>query len=204
MAKSTINSELPSFEIKNGSLSSLVNEPFSLRKDNFNILVDESGSLTKEDVQNKSGSSIALLKEEFVFSSGGQSQAYPYSMAEGMEINNKTASNALNKVQSLYFILLPVLSLMVYLSAAAILFFQTLFIALVGLFLANTLKRKLQYRHLWRLTAYSLTLATFFFTVMGLLHTPVIYKSFINWFVTLTILYLALREIPVPKQKPRA
>ncbi|PLT30996.1 DUF1189 domain-containing protein [Peribacillus deserti] len=204
IAKSTINSELPAFEIKNGTLSSSVDKPFSLRKDDFNIFLDETGTLSKEEVQSKAGSSIALLKEEFVFSARGQSQSYPYSMAQRMDINNQTALNVLDKIQSLYFILLPVLSLMIYLSSAAILFFQTTIIALVGLFLAQTMKRKLQYRHLWRLTAYSITLATFFFAIMGLLQTQVMYRSFINWFVTLTILYLAIREVPTPKQKPRA
>ncbi|WP_026692885.1 DUF1189 domain-containing protein [Peribacillus kribbensis] len=202
-AKSTMNKDLPDFEIKDGVLTTKSSVPFLMKKDGFNIYLDSSGAVTEREVTNRGGSAIALLKDKMVFTAGGNTGSYEYSMARGMHITNKTALDALNKIQSLYFIILPALSLTIYCTAAASLFFQATIIALVGLFLASRMERRLQYRHLWRLTAYSLTLATVFFTIMGFLQTNVVYKPFINWLVTLIILYLSIKEVPLPKQKPR-
>ncbi|WP_409289301.1 DUF1189 domain-containing protein [Peribacillus sp. SCS-37] len=199
-----LKTELPPFEIKDGTLKTSKDEPYTTEKGSFTFIMDDTGSIKAEDIEAKSEGTIALLEKEFVFTGGGRSQSYPYSMAGGVTIDNDSAAGTLQSVQKLSFILLPVLSLVVYLASSAVLFFEVTLIAVAGLLAARLLKRKLQYRHLFRLTGYSITLITVFFTIMDSFMAFMYYRSALIWGVTLVILYLSIREIPAPKQKPRA
>ena len=73
-------------------------------------------------------------------------------------------------------------------------------LALIGLAIKNLTGRKLTYRQLWRMAAYSETLPTVFFTIMAALKTYVPNSFIINWFVIIIVLYLAINETPKPKK----
>jgi chromate transport protein ChrA len=79
-------------------------------------------------------------------------------------------------------------------------FIEISILAMIGLLFKNGLSRNVNYRHLWILSVYSVTITTIFFTVMDALQTTVPLDFYINWIVNMFILYLAIKEIPSNKK----
>lgn len=187
----TVSEDLPDFEIKNGTLTTITNEPFVVKKNGYQIFVDGTGALTPKDVSAKTDEAVALLKSELVFVSNGNAQSSPYSLLEG---NNEDLFKWINSVESVLPIILPLLLFILYLFTAAGSFLKVTILAAFGTIFRSTMGRSLAYRHLWRIAAYSITLSTIFFTIMEAFQAVVPFASFISWFVSLIILHLSIKE----------
>ncbi|MBS4215640.1 DUF1189 domain-containing protein [Neobacillus rhizophilus] len=198
-AKTLLEEEAPDFTIKNGQLEADTKVPVTIKKDDFTIILDPTGAVSSQDAADQ-GNSFALLKDEFVITAGGQSDTYPYSMMEGLKLSKKDLVDFVNSISGLKGIIIPIVSLFIYLFSSAASFIEVSVLALIGLVLKNLAGRKLTYRHLWRMAAYSETLPTLFFTIMAALKTAVPNSFWINWFVVIIVLYLAINEIPKPKK----
>ncbi|MEH7109992.1 DUF1189 domain-containing protein [Bacillus sp. JJ1764] len=198
-ARSFVNDETPNFSIKNGVLSAKTNVPITIRKEDFTFFLDPTGAVDEADVAGE-GNSFALLKDQFVVSAGGQSETYPYSMMEGLDITKKDLIDLIDSVDGVKGIIIPVISIFIYLFSSAASFIEVSVLALVGLLVKNLLGRNLTYRHLWRIAAYSETLPTLFFTIMAALKTTVPNSFMINWLVIIIVLLLAIKEVPAPKR----
>ena len=193
-----ITHDLPSFSIHNGSLYSEEKKPLIIKKNELTVLFDSTGSIQENDVQ-KSGTAIALLKSKFVFKSDGKTQEMDYSTLENQNLTNADIQRFLNSLQGVMWVGIPVLFIFYYLMVAAGGFIKISIFALFGLLLALRLGKKVNYRQSWRLTAYSITLPTMFFTIMAGLKTTVPGGILIDWIITLILLLLSIREIPSPK-----
>lgn len=198
-AKSFIHDEAPDFSITNGQLSAKTDVPITINNEGFTFFLDPTGTVTPEDVADE-GNAFGLLKDEFVIAAGGQNDTYPYSMLEGLNINKNQLLDLIDSISGLKGIIIPVVSIFIYLFSSAASFIEVSVLALIGLALKNIAGRKLTYRHLWRMAAYSETLPTLFFTIMAALKTAVPNTFFINWFVVIIVLLLAIKEIPRPKK----
>ncbi|MGG1677428.1 DUF1189 domain-containing protein [Neobacillus sp. NRS-1170] len=196
-ARSIIKDEFPAFSINNGQLSAQTKVPVTINKEDFTVILDPTGTIEAADVEEE-GNAFALLKDEFVFSSAGQSESYQYTMLKKMTKDDLL--NFIDTIRGLKGIIIPVLSVFMYLFSSAASFIEVSILALIGLALKNLAGRKLTYRHLWRMAAYSETLPTLFFTVMAAIKTTVPNSFFINWFVAIIVLFLAINEIPKPKK----
>ncbi|AZU63345.1 DUF1189 domain-containing protein [Neobacillus mesonae] len=198
-AKAFIKDEAPDFTIKDGQLSADTKVPVIINNDGFTFFLDPTGTISPEHVADE-GNAFGLLKDEFVLSAGGQSDSYAYSMMEGLNINKDELLKLIDSISGLKGIIIPVISIFIYLFTSASSFIEVSILALIGLALKNIAGRKLTYRHLWRMAAYSETLPTLFFTIMAALKTTVPNTFFINWFVAVIVLLLAIKEIPRPKK----
>ncbi|HEY2422040.1 MAG TPA: DUF1189 domain-containing protein [Neobacillus sp.] len=198
-ARTVINNELPSFSIKNGQLSAATNVPIKINKDNFTIILDPTGAISESDVTDE-GNAFALLKNKFVFATGGRTDTSPYSMMQGIDITKKSMLNFIETIDGVKGIIIPVISIFLYLFSSASNFIEISVLALIGLAIKNLAGRKLNYRQLWRMAVYSETLPTIFFTIMAAIKTTVPNSFLINWFVAIIVLYLAINEIPKPKK----
>jgi hypothetical protein len=198
-AKTIIKDELPDFSINNGQLSAETNVPLTIDRNNFSIILDPTGTVSATDVQDE-GNAFALLKDEFVLASAGNYNSYPYSMVEGLEITKVNLLKFIDTIDGSKGIIIPLVSMVIFLLSSAASFIEVSVLALIGLALKDLFGRKLTYRQLWRMAAYSETLPTIFFTVMAAVKTPVPNSFFINWFVVLIVLSLAIKEIPKPKK----
>ncbi|PLR76971.1 DUF1189 domain-containing protein [Bacillus sp. V3-13] len=199
IARESIQEDVPDFTIKNGQLSSEENRPVTISKDGFTIIVDPTGSVSEKDLRAEDNA-VALLQNEFVLAAGGETQVHQYSML-GLDLTKNDVAELITNLDSMMGILIPVLIFVIYLFSSAMKFIEISILALFGLMLKNLAGRNLQYRHLWRMAAYSVTLPTIFFAIMGALKTPVPGGFLINWFASLLILYLAIKEIPKPAAK---
>ncbi|WP_026572441.1 DUF1189 domain-containing protein [Bacillus sp. UNC438CL73TsuS30] len=198
-ARTVIKDEIPSFEIKNGKLNADTKVPITINKNQFSIMLDPTGAVSEKDVADEENA-FALLKDEFVLASGGEVQTYPYSMLQGLHVTQNDLMDFIQALDDMKTIIIPIAALLIYLFSSAASFIEVSVLAFIGLALKNLLGRKLNYRHLWRMAAYSETLPTIFFTIMATLKTSVPNSFLINWFVIIIVLYLAINETPKPKK----
>jgi hypothetical protein len=196
----TVKNDLPPFSISNGVLTSESAEPVTIEKENFTIVLDSTGDYQEPDLVEE-GNAVALLENEFAVVTAGQVQSYSYSMFDGLNADNEDIADFLTSLDSLKGIILSVFIVILYLFSAGMTFIKVSIFALLGLLLANTLNRNLPYRQSWRITAYSITLSTVFFTIMEMLNTFIPGSLFLDWIVIGLILYLSIKEIPQKKAK---
>ena len=196
--KSVINEDIPSFTIENGTLSAETDVPITIDKGDFSIIVDPTGAVTKDDVEDE-GNAFALLKDEIAVAGGGRIDSYAYSMLEGLTLTKENFIEIIDKVDGLKGIIIPVMSLFIFLFSSAASFIEVSILAWIGLALKSLAGRSISYRHLWRMAAYSVTLPTVFFTIMAAINTSVPNSFIINWFVEIIILFLAIKEITKEK-----
>lgn len=202
-ARTVLNEQLPDFTIKGGQLTADTKVPITVDQDHFTIILDPTGTITTEKLTN-TDNSFALLKNEFVLVAGGQTETYAYSMFQGMKLTKLNLLDFLDTLNGIKWIIIPLVSLFIYLFSAASNFIEISILALFGLALKNFAGRRLNYRQLWRMAAYSETLPTLFFTIMAALKTAVPSSFLINWFVAIIVLFLAIKEIPKPKKADEA
>lgn len=198
--QNSIKNELPAFQISEGTLQSEEKAPIILKKDSLTIIFDSTGTANVKDLA-KSKDTIAILQNEAVFIANGQSQSLPYSMFSDVTFTNEDLLSLLSSIDSSLVIIIPIMIIIIYILTAGLNFIQISILAVLGLILKKLLMRNIQYRHLWRIAAYSITLPTIFFTIMEGLKTTVPNGAIINWFVAYIVLYLAIKEVPLPKKR---
>lgn len=198
-ARSIIKDELPAFTINNGQLSAKTSIPITINKKNFTIILDPTGAVSSQDLE-KTDNALGLLQNEFVLVAGGQTDTYAYSMLKGLKLTNHNLLNFLNMLNSAKIIIIPVIFFFIYLFSSIASFIEVSILAFLGFALAGIARKELHYRQLWKIAAYCETLPTVFFTIMSALKTAVPDTFFINWFVLIIVLYLAIKEIPNSKK----
>lgn len=202
--KDAIDHQLPYFEIKDGKLVTDNRKTIIHESEHFKVFFDGSGKMTARMVEAQSANAFALLDSEMVIVSDGHMQTQPYTLFEGFSIDQKQIAGFLDSMGGFFVIILALFGLISYVFAAGIKFIEISIIAYFGKLMASTYNPKLEYRHFWRITAYCTTLPTLFFTIMAFLRTNVIGGMFVSWAVTLTMVYLVIKEIPRPKKKQQS
>ena len=198
--KETVQKELPPFTIENGELFSEETVPLTINKSDFTFVFDSTGTINQAEID-RANDTIFILKNELVYSASGVSQSMPYSMFGDVTITKDDLSSMLTSVDSILPITIPIVSLIVFLFSSLMKFIEISILALFGLALKNILNKKSSYGQLWRMSAYSVTLPTLFFTIMDALKTVVPNGFFIHWLVALIMLLLSLKEIPSEKNQ---
>lgn len=198
-----LKSDIPKFEIKGGTLTSDTDAPLLIEKEDFTIQFDSTGTLTSSDLTNSSDVTVGLLKDKAVLKVNGQTQELEYSMVPGFSLTNNSASEYIENARASLYLAIALVILVMFLMTAALQFLEVTLLAYFGGLFASILGRRTNFGQQWRLAAYSFTLAVVFFTFMGFIQVPVIGDFYVKWFISLTMLYLAMKELPVPK-KPKA
>lgn len=197
----TIHNDLPPFTIENGELVSEETAPITINKNDLTIMFDSTGAVTSEEARNTTNS-VFILKNELIYTIAGQSQSMPYSVLTNMTITKDDLIELTSSMDSLLPIFLSIMGVVVYLFSTAGKLIGVSFLALIGLFMNNILRKDLKYGELWRLSAYSVTLPTIFFMIMEALRTIVPSGFFIYWFVAIIMLVLVMKEIFSSEETP--
>ncbi|TXC92419.1 DUF1189 domain-containing protein [Metabacillus litoralis] len=194
----TLRNDLPSFSIEEGKLSADTDAPVEIRKDNFIIILDDTGAFGVDELEAKQNA-IGILDDRFVFAANGQAQTYEYNLMN-MTLTSEDLIEVSSQFNDLLPIIISILFVIMYLFGAFVKFLEITFLALFGLVFKNSLNRKLNFKQIWVLAAYSITLATIFFVIMDSLRVSVPNGFIINWFVHVIVLYLVFKEIPQSKK----
>ncbi|MCL6616661.1 MAG: DUF1189 domain-containing protein [Anoxybacillus ayderensis] len=193
--KTLLENEIPSFNIENGKLASSATQPITINEHGLTIVFDSTGKVTKEEVE-RATNAIGLLKHEAIIVTNGQTQTYNYAMFSNMTLTDADVRSFLGTVQSLLPVFIPLLFVFIYVFISASKFIGVSVLAFIGLILRSTLDKNISYRHTWIMSAYAITLSTVFFAVMETVQAAVPYAPFVHWFVSITVLFLAIKEIP--------
>ena len=194
----TVEKDFPSFTIENGELNSDETAPMTINKGNLTFIFDSTGTITKQAV-NGSDNTIAFLKNEWVYATAGQSQSMPYTLMGISTLTDENMIEILSAMESMLPVMIPLIDLIIYLLSSAMKFIEVSVLAFFGLMLQRMVDKTMQYRHLWRLSAYAVTLPTIFFTIMEALKTIVPGGFLIHWFVAVIMLMLTLKELNTAK-----
>lgn len=190
----TVQRDIPPFKIEHGELIMEGNAPVTINNGDLTIIFDSTGTLNQADVS-QSTNTIFFLKNELSYTITGQTQSFPYSLLGDTGITNEDLISMINMLNSILPIMIPITVTVIYLISTAIKFIEITALALFGLALKNLAGKNIQYNHLFRLSAYSITLPTIFFTIMDSLQTIVPSGFFIHWFVAIIMLMLSIKEI---------
>ena len=199
----TLKTDIPPFEIKDGTLYSDAETPQRIDKDDFTIQFDSTGTLNASDLNNSSDVTVGLLKNKAVLVVNGQAQELEYSLIPGLNLNNESASEYIENAKASLYLVIALVILVMYVMTAALQFLEVTLLAYFGGLFAAILGRRINFGQQWRLAAYSFTLSVVFFTFMEFIQVPVVGDFYVKWFISLMMLYMAIKELPVPK-KPKA
>lgn len=199
-AKQTIKTDLPSFTIEEGVLHSDIKTPMTIKNGDFTLIFDPTGTVDPEELTSM-GANFAMLQKEMVLAAGGETNSIPYTLFSGESMTKDDIISLVDTADSSLPVLMGLLFVVVYVFSSGMKFIEVSLLALFGLLLKNLAGRKLQYRHQWRMAAYSTTLPTIFFAIMSLLKTTVPFSFSVNWFVASMMLLLAIKEIPAKESQ---
>lgn len=198
-ASAILKDEVPAFEIDNGELTSELQEPVIKENPEFTFVFDSTGELTSSDVE-QYNDAFALLKEEVVLITQNDLQAIPYSDLTGFTISKDKLIQYTEKIDVLLYIIIPIIFVIMYIFQTGLKFIGISFLALIGLILNNVMKRNENYKKLWVMSAYAVTIPTIFFAITDAIGIVIPFSFLLYWITASTILYLILKEVPQPKQ----
>ncbi len=199
MAIDKIATDLPEFTLNNSELTSELDSPLITENYGFTFIFDTTGELTAEDVFTYTNA-IGLLKNEAVFVSETERQRLPYSTFGNLTINKEMLIKSTEQFKTIILILLPIAFIFMYLLQTSFKLIGISFLALIGLIIANQLKRSLPYSAFWILSAYAVTIPTLFFAITDALKIHIPFAIFLYWMTASIVLYLIIVEIPKSKQ----
>lgn len=195
-----IATEIPDFKLANGTLTSEIETPIVNESPEFTFIFDTTGQLTASDVK-KYKNAFGLLEKEVVLISESQPQQIPYSSLGNLSITKKDVLRFTNSMDTIVLVLVPIILIFLYLFTTFLKFIGISFLALIGIILSKQTERKLQYRQLWMLSAYAVTIPTIFFAIIDALKIYIPYSFLLYWITATIVLYLIIKEIPKPKSQ---
>jgi hypothetical protein len=193
-----VETTLPEFTIENGKLVSPINEPQLYVFNNTYVLFDPTGEWSAENLEDYA-QSIGFFSNEFAYHSTTYTQGLPYEMVNDLSLSKEKVSEYIDTLSGILPIIISLIIVASYVFSAGIKFIEISIYALFGLTISRLLAKQVPYRRLWVLSAYSITLAVTFLTIMSIAKISVVSSYFVYWFVSLTMLSLSLREIPGKK-----
>ncbi|PEJ29455.1 DUF1189 domain-containing protein [Bacillus pseudomycoides] len=192
----SIEKDLPDFKIENGELHADVKAPIIKEDGNFVFVFDPNATDTTA-YANKQG--VFVLKDKVVSINNNQTQSQSYGDFGNGTFEKKDIKDIISAIDSIYPILMLVVGIVIYLFQLFISFLGVTILAFIGSAMGG--QRKLSYKQVWTLTAYSYTIPTIFFMIMDLLKINVPWSFLLYTAIILIVLYLTIKEIPKPKEK---
>ncbi|MGC4376019.1 DUF1189 domain-containing protein [Fictibacillus sp. Mic-4] len=193
--KQSLETDIPSFQLSNGHLTSNEKKPYIQTEDDQTIILDTTGTISMSDINNYSNV-IALLPNELVVKAGGNVSKMPYSVLGTIEVTKNDVLKFSKDLSDLLPIIIMISMVILYIFTTASKFIGVTVLAVIGLFIQNAVNRKLSFRHLWRLSAYSVTLPTVFFALMDAFRIFVPFSFIIYWAVAIIMIWLVIKEVP--------
>ena len=195
----TMKEDVPSFTIKDKTLyTDNQQEPTIIEKPDLTIILDSSGTYDHTKITSY-GNTVALLKNEFVIVTFGQTQRFEYSSLGNITLTNEEIIDFIQTTDSLAYVFMIILIVIYILFMLIYKVLQTLVLAMFGNFFSKIFGRALTYAQCWKITVYSTTIPVIFFAIMDSLQTVVPSGYLLNWFTSLFLVCLVIKEIQPEK-----
>lgn len=195
----TMEEEVPSFTISDNTLNAKnQDEPTIIEKPDLTIILDASGTYDHTKISTY-GNTVALLKNEFVIVTAGQAQSFEYSSFGNITLTKEELIDFIQTMDSLAYVFIIILVVIYILFMLIYKVLQTIVLAMFGNFFSKIFGRALTYAQCWKITVYSTTIPVIFFTIMDCLQTIVPSGYLLNWFISLFLVCLAIKEVKPEK-----
>ncbi|PYZ98642.1 hypothetical protein CR205_08715 [Alteribacter lacisalsi] len=197
-----LTDDIPYFEIQDGSLqSNEIDEPYINEEDGRTLIIDPNGEMTEQDVIHYEDA-LALLQEDAVLITGGVPQESINYNDFGFNITKDDAQDLVEAVSGLLPVIIGLIVVLMYLFYTASKFIGVTFLALIGLIFRKTAGLpNLTYKHLWVLSAFTVTLPTMIIALFNALPVAIPFQFAIYWTIAIVLLFQVLRHIPKPKKE---
>ncbi|WP_261129486.1 DUF1189 domain-containing protein [Bacillus sp. Marseille-Q3570] len=196
--ESALEEDIPSFQFQDGQLTSDISEPIIRQDGKQTFIFDTTGETTRDDLDQYSDV-VAILDDRLIVVSAGQADSFDYAMMQDVSFQKSDIVNFLDSANTLLPLIISVIILVSYIFMTALKFIGITVLALIGLILKNTMKRKLSYGQLWILSAYTVTLPTIFFAITEALNIVIPGQFLLYWVVAIFFLSQVIKFVPLPK-----
>lgn len=117
----------------------------------------------------------------------------------GISIQQANMEGLLEYFQEIQWLLYPFSFIFLFVLNTLLIFVRISIFAYVGVIILSLLKRKGEYRHLWRSTLFASTIPMLISVVVAFFNTSTGYIQFFIYFVTFVYLFLACKYYPIKR-----
>lgn len=194
----TLATQVPEFEFKNGILYSDQTTPYIDQQNDFVFIMDSTGEITPSDLTDyKVG--FALLQREAVFVDNEIMDTYSYRDFGNINLTKEQISEMINNIDELLPVLIPIFLFLMYLLFLAMKFIGITVLSVFGIILRNRAGVKLNFKQLWTLSVYAVTLPTVLFALLDSLNIIIPFSFGLYWIIAIAMLHLVIKQIPKPR-----
>ncbi|WP_147802909.1 DUF1189 domain-containing protein [Alkalicoccus halolimnae] len=190
--------EIPEFEINNGVLESELEEPYINDEEDMTLVFDSTGEVSPGDLDGY-GNVIALLDREVIFVTGGESNRITYQDA-GLDVTKDEIDSFYTTLDDLSALIVIIVLAGFYLFNTALKFIGIFVLSVIGILLKRKTADHLRYRHLWVLSAFTVTMPTILFSYLEGFGLIIPFSFILYWIIAIVMMNLVLRNVPKPKQ----
>lgn len=167
--------KVPNFEFKNGELQIEGKMPVILKGEGTTVIIDTSDS-PNESILDNYDNALLILKNKMIQKNYANTQATSFSSLMGFSMDK-------NSVKMLIPLLRWIIALIMIFGVPFFIigkFLSALFISLIGLMVNSMTKARLQYRDIYRISLYSMTLPLVLCTLLDVMNVmpPIAFFTF--------------------------
>lgn len=193
-----LSTNIPNFELKNGRLEVEQSEAFLYKDDKLVVIIDTTGEISNEEWEQYDFGFIFLEKQAIVIENGIQ-QSYRYSELGDVHLAKSQIIDLITSIRTLLPIFIPILLLFLYLFVTAMKFIGITFLGAIGIIIKNKKQVRLNYKQLWTLSAYAVTLPTAIFNILDTANIVIPFSFVLYWLIAIAMLYSIINHVPKPK-----
>ncbi|MDV2884024.1 DUF1189 domain-containing protein [Alkalihalophilus pseudofirmus] len=196
----SLENDMPAFSLRDGELQAEVDEPYvneSLSEGVF--VLDPNNQLTTQDLE-QLGEGIIFQQNEALLFRYGSTHSVNYSLIGLQEVSDTELNERLTDIKGFLPFLLAIISLLMYSGVLGLAFLGITILAFVALLFRGT-RKNIQYRHMWLITAYAMTLPVILFAWADVFIGGI--PGYLLVLAVVCMIVYALSAIPKPKQKTK-
>ncbi|QDI89816.1 DUF1189 domain-containing protein [Salicibibacter halophilus] len=190
--------DIPDYEVESGTLAVEHEQmPFTTHIDDTLVLLDDSGQVHPSDLDGEANVTALLEDRAFMVADGDVEQleygAFSFTKAELQE-----ATGSFLELLPAFIALILIL---LYLFASGMKFIGVFVISGIGLLLKKFYPARLQYRHMWVMSAYIATLPSIVGAFLDVAGRNGDFSFWVYWLLVIGISILVFRTLPKPKSR---
>lgn len=193
--------DAPEFQFKDGTLVTESNEVFHQTDDDFVLIIDPNNSVDIDEAKDYP-IGVIFYENEAVIIESGIATTYSYGQLGNFSLNKTDCIKLLENINALLVIFIPLLLIFLYLLATGLKFIGITVLAAIGILIRNKAEVRLNYKQLWVLATYAVTLPTTVFNLLETFSIIIPLGFLLYWGIAIVMLYLVINNIPKPKTRP--
>ncbi|SDI32991.1 DUF1189 domain-containing protein [Natribacillus halophilus] len=191
--------DIPDYEVETGALAVEGEEmPYTTQIDDTLVILDDSGHLNPEDFADDEDVT-ALLEDRAFMVANGEMEQMEYGSFSFTKAELQEATGSFLELLPAFIALILIL---LYLFASGMKFIGVFAISGIGLLLKKIYPARLQYRHIWVMSAYIATLPTVIGTILDVIGRNGDFSFWIYWLLVIGVSIIVFRTLPKPKPRP--